>query len=375
MADRKTVFIIGGTGAQGIPVVKALVQDDKYAVRILTRDPNSLRAEELKALGPHVEIMEGTFTSEADLRTGFAGCWGAFVNIDGFATGEAMETWWTIRCYEIAIESGVKFYVHSNIDFGYKNMAYDPRFRDGHTDGKGRMGEWIQMSNKANKGKPWYDMKIALLTVGPYIEMALSPKTPMQPHVERDEDGEQVLTWRLPKGNDGCVPHASLDDLVYYTRWLFDDPERADGMDLKTGIDHINYHEMAAVFTKVTGHKARYIPISLDEFFQDPHWANIADRPCGYTVEANFPSKMTNRQNFTGWWTQYQHSIGNVGPCARDYEQLDKIYPGRIKTAEEFFRREDEKARQSGRGSLWDSVVNEQTVNVLKRHEDKAGEN
>ncbi|OIW25643.1 NmrA-like family protein [Coniochaeta ligniaria NRRL 30616] len=371
MAEQKKVFVIGGTGAQGIPVVQGLAQDGKYAVRVLTRDPSSRRAKELAAIGPNVEIVAGSFMSEADLRAGFARCWGAFVNIDGFATGEAMEMYWTIRCYELAIEAGIKFYVHGNIDFGLKNMGYDPKFRDGHCDGKRRMGEWIQMSNAANKGKPWYDMKIALLTVGPYIEMSLSPRTPMQPHVERDEAGDEVLTWRLPLGKDGAAPHASLDDLEFYTRWLFDDPDRADGMDLKTGIDHINYADMAAAFTKVTGRKARYIPVTLVEFFQEPYWASVAEKPCGYLVDPDSPAKMTMRENFTGWWTQYQHSGGNKGPCQRDYAFLDEIFPGRIRTAEEFFRREDEKARKRGKGSLWDSVVNDPTL-VLKIHEDYA---
>ncbi|KAB5585049.1 hypothetical protein GE09DRAFT_1015700 [Coniochaeta sp. 2T2.1] len=369
MDNPKKVFVIGGTGAQGIPVVKGLVQDGTYDVRLLTRDPESRRAKELAALGPNVELFAGSFMSEADLRAGFSGCWGAFVNIDGFATGEAMETFWTIRCYELAIESGVKFYVHSNIDYGLKNMGYDSRFRDGHTDGKGRMGEWIQMSNAANKGKPWYDMKIALLTVGPYIEMSLSPRTPMQPHVECDGDGDKVLTWRLPMGKDGAAPHASLDDLVFYTRWLFDDPDRADGMDLKTGIDHINYADMAAAFTKVTGHKARYVPVTVDEFFEDSYWASIADQPCGYLVDPKSPAMMTNRENFTGWWTQYQHSGGNKGPCQRDYVLLDKIFPARIRTAEEFFRREDEKARENGFGGLWELVTSNPQL-VLKNHED-----
>ncbi|KAB5527919.1 hypothetical protein GE09DRAFT_1253435 [Coniochaeta sp. 2T2.1] len=369
MASPKKVFVIGGTGAQGIPVVKGLVQDGKYAVRLLTRDPGSRRAKELAALSPNVELFAGSFMSEADLRTGFSGCWGAFVNIDGFATGEAMETFWTIRCYELAMESSIKMYVHSNIDYGLKNMGYDSRFRDGHTDGKGRMGEWIQMSNAANKGKPWYDMKIALLTVGPYIEMSLSPRTPMQPHIECDEDGDEVLTWRLPMGKNGAAPHASLDDLVFYTRWLFDDPDRADGMDLKTGIDHINYADMAAAFTKVTGHKARYVPVTIDEFFEDSHWARIADQPCGYLVDPKSPAMMTNRENFTGWWTQYQHSGGNKGPCQRDYALLDKIFPARIRTAEEFFRREDEKAKENGLGGLWELVTSNPHL-VLKNHED-----
>ena len=38
-----TIFVIGGTGAQGMPVVRALVADKKYSVRVLSRDSTSPR--------------------------------------------------------------------------------------------------------------------------------------------------------------------------------------------------------------------------------------------------------------------------------------------------------------------------------------------
>ena len=38
------IFVIGATGAQGLPVVRGLVGDGKYSVLALTRDANSARA-------------------------------------------------------------------------------------------------------------------------------------------------------------------------------------------------------------------------------------------------------------------------------------------------------------------------------------------
>src|ERR1700733_4934123 len=62
--DASKVFVIGGTGAQGIPVIKSLVSDKKYSCLILTRDPNSSRAQSLVKL-PNVELLTGTFTDES----------------------------------------------------------------------------------------------------------------------------------------------------------------------------------------------------------------------------------------------------------------------------------------------------------------------
>ena len=108
------IFVIGGTGAQGIPIIRALVADKKYSVRFLSRDSGSRRAMDLLALD-NVSILEGSFADEAILREGFRGCDGAFINIDGFNTGEKAETYWAIRSYEIAIEEGIKFFVYGNL--------------------------------------------------------------------------------------------------------------------------------------------------------------------------------------------------------------------------------------------------------------------
>ncbi|KAK0717316.1 hypothetical protein B0T26DRAFT_675641 [Lasiosphaeria miniovina] len=94
------------------------------------------------------------------------GCWGAF---DGFATGEAMEMFLTVRCFEIAAESGVSFYVRGNLDYGIKLSGYDSRYRCGHYDGKGRIGEWVRLQRAAAKttdGGAGAGMKAALFTTG-----------------------------------------------------------------------------------------------------------------------------------------------------------------------------------------------------------------
>ncbi|KAJ8133338.1 hypothetical protein O1611_g278 [Lasiodiplodia mahajangana] len=110
MSTPRLISVIGATGAQGIPVVKALVSSGLYTVRALTRDPTNTRFKELQSYGP-VEAAVGTFASEPNLRALFRGAWGAYVNIDGFNSGEKSEIFWTIRAWELAIEEGVQFFV------------------------------------------------------------------------------------------------------------------------------------------------------------------------------------------------------------------------------------------------------------------------
>ncbi|KAH6714598.1 hypothetical protein BKA61DRAFT_550213 [Leptodontidium sp. MPI-SDFR-AT-0119] len=348
------IFIIGGTGAQGIPVIQSLVADRKYSVRVLTRDSKSLRAKALLALG-NVELVEGTFADETDLRNGYRGCDGAFVNIDGFNCGEKAETYWAIRAYELAIEEGIKFFVYGNLDYSLKKSGYDPKHRTGHYDGKGRMGEWVLFQNTHNKSR----MGAALFTTGPYIEMAISSRTIMTPTVENG-----VVTWRVPLGT-GSVNHVALDDCGPYVRWLFDHPERASGMDLEVAIAPIPYAELAAAFTKVTGHPAQYIDTSLEDYWRIPTHKLYADTPAGYNADLNDKSTMTFRDNFTGFWNTWKYDL-----LKRDYKLLDEIHPKRIRSAEEWFRREDEKGREKGLGGLWERVQKDRLVPVLKIGED-----
>lgn len=351
------VLVIGGTGAQGIPVVRGLVKDGAYTVRVLTRDQHSARAKSLAALG-NVEFVEGTFANEQDLRRAFDGCDFTFVNIDGFNSGEKTEMFWSMRVYELALEAGIKFFVHGNLDYGYKKGGYDPQFRCGHYDGKGRVAEWILQQSKDNGAK----MGAALFTTGPYIQMALGKTTPMSPIVE---DG--VVTWRVPLGS-GAVPHVALEDCEHYVRWLFDHQKEAAGLDLAVALDHVDYNDLAAAFTKVTGHQARYVDTDLDTYWQIGGLSAIAGRATGYNAIADDPAAMSIRDNFTGFWNLWKHSGGNKGVIQRDYALLDRIHPTRIRSVEEWLRREDARGREAGLGGLYERAVDLKPV--LKIAED-----
>lgn len=341
------IFVIGATGAQGLPVVRGLVRDGKYSVLALSRDAGSPRARSLLDLG-NVAILEGSFADEANLREGFRACDGAFVNIDGFNAGEKTEIYWAIRAYELALEEGIKFFVYGNLDYTLKKAGYDSRFRTGHYDGKGRIGEWILSQNRANEDR----MAAALFTTGPYMEMAFSSRTPMTPAVE---DG--VLTWRVPLG-EGAVVHVALEDCAYYVRWLFDHPERANGMNLEVAVEHVRYADLAAAFERVTGHPARYVDTSLDDYFGGP-LKPVADMPAGYNADPKDKSTMSFRDNFTGFWNQWKHDI-----IERDYALLDQIHPKRIASAEQWLRRAEQLEREAGRGGLWERVQ----PDALSRH-------
>ena len=78
MPDWKIIAVIGATGAQGGGLVRAIQADrsGSFAARAITRNPNSEKAQALKASG--VEVVTADADDPASLERAFAGAYGAF---------------------------------------------------------------------------------------------------------------------------------------------------------------------------------------------------------------------------------------------------------------------------------------------------------
>lgn len=78
MTDRPLIAILGATGAQGGGLARAILADPwrTFAVRALTRDPDSPAALALAALG--AEVVRADLDDPSSLPPAFAGAWGVF---------------------------------------------------------------------------------------------------------------------------------------------------------------------------------------------------------------------------------------------------------------------------------------------------------
>jgi hypothetical protein len=95
--------------------------------------------------------------------------------------------------------------------------------------------------------------------------------------------------------------------------------------------------------------------------------------PAGYNANIHDPGAMNIEDNFTGFWVTWSECGGNRGVIQRDYALLNRILPGRVKSAEEWFRQEDERGRKAGEGGLWERTVRASTGKgrpILKIGED-----
>ncbi|KAI1325195.1 hypothetical protein F5Y16DRAFT_378584 [Xylariaceae sp. FL0255] len=333
-----------------MPIVKSLVQSGQYAVRALTRDPSNERFKTLQSYGLGlVESVTGTFASEDTLRATFRGAWGAFVNIDGFNSGEKTETFWTMRAWELAIEEGVQFFIYGNLDYWYKHSGFNPKIHGGHYDAKGRVGEFFLAQNKDPKVHTL--MRTALFTTSPYIDMTLGGATVFRPVVEGD-----AAVWRMPL-KDGSILFTVLEDCGVFAKWMFDHPDEADGLNLGVGFGYVTMQEYARAYTKVTGHPARWEDIDIDQHLVNS-FGTLVDKPTGYNADLTDPSTMTLRRNFSAFFEIWRQSTATNHYVEHNYALLDKIYPGRIKSAEQWLRMENEKGIKAGLGDLWSRTKN-----------------
>jgi uncharacterized protein YbjT (DUF2867 family) len=316
----KEVLVIGGTGAQGLPVVKALSSSKQFSVRVLTRDAKSTRAQEIAKL-PNVSLVEGRQDDQKDLHKAFKGVYGAWVNTDGFTLGEKNELFYGCRAYEIARYQGVQHYVYACADFALKHTNWDENYHWGHNDAKGRVAEYILAQGQGG-------MKSSVLTAGPYMNMLWDGMfVPTQ-----QTDG--TFVWANP-AKSGKIPLIALEDIGHYSLWLFNNPQESAGLDLKIATDEVSFADIAAVFTEVTGKKGVHQYVPLDEYL--PAAEPFPNAPANFSAGPSAvrdESTMTWRQNFSVWWRYW----GEGRAERRDFALLDRIHPGRIKSLGEWMK-------------------------------------
>lgn len=80
MSPSKLITVYGATGSQGGSVVASLLQnkDKTFALRAITRNPESEKASSLASQGVEVIKADGFFKEQ--VVEAFRGSWGVFVN-------------------------------------------------------------------------------------------------------------------------------------------------------------------------------------------------------------------------------------------------------------------------------------------------------
>ncbi|KAK5992999.1 NmrA-like family domain-containing protein [Cladobotryum mycophilum] len=321
MAATKIILILGGAGAQNSAVTQELVKNESFAIRLLSRDATSEQCKQLAVL-PRVHLIEGDCYDEDTLVSAFKGVDAVFVNTNGFAIGEKAEIFWGIRMYEIAYWAGVKHFVYSSLPYVSKKSGFDPTYRVPFVDGKAKVVEYL-------RAQPTDKMNWSVIETGPYAEAHLGNSW----FPSKGPDG--VYVFRMAIGPTGAFAIQSLAEIGWFTRYIFEHPQEFEGDLLGVGIEHVMGDRIASAFTNVTGLAARFEPMDIPALMNT--WP---DKKIGLSGSPGYddPTLKTRREMFAPWFRIWTESGGNTGLWTKDYERLDRIYPGRMKSIEEWMR-------------------------------------
>lgn len=263
--------------------------------------------------------MEGNLFDESTLYRAFSSADYAWVNTNGFAIGEKNEVYWGIRMYEIARSTGVSHFQWASLAYFSKLGGFDPKFRSGHMDGKGKVADYIS-------AQPTSPMRWSILTSCMYLEMF---NEFLAPRPSPEDADLMVFAAALGKGQP---PMVHLDDIGRYASWIFEHPERSTGLNLQVATENIGWEYLAKTYSSVTGRKAVYKDISLDELFASDAFP-FPDGQVGHSASPGDDTLQTYRQNFSGFFNGWKADLLKV-----DYALLDEILPTRVKSLAEWMK-------------------------------------
>ena len=80
--SKKIVSVVGATGTQGGSIVDTLLEEGKYSLRAITRNPDSAKAKSLAARG--IEVVKADVNDLDSLKNAFHGTFAVFAVTDFF---------------------------------------------------------------------------------------------------------------------------------------------------------------------------------------------------------------------------------------------------------------------------------------------------
>ena len=250
MAEKKIIAVVGATGAQGGGLVRAILADPAggFAVRAITRDPNSASAKALAAAG--AEVVQGDTHDVDSLTRAFQGAYGAycvtfFWNHFSVQTEQAEAR----NMAQAAKAAGLKHVIWSTLEDTRKYVPLSDdrmptlqgQYKVPHFDGKGESDQFF-----AEAGVPTTYL-LASFYWDNFIHFGSGPK--------KGPDGDYLLTFPIGHAKMAGVAAEDIGGVAYGI--LKAGPSLA-GARIGVAGEHLTGDEMAASLTKALGKTVRY---------------------------------------------------------------------------------------------------------------------
>ncbi|MDO8834612.1 MAG: NmrA/HSCARG family protein [Vicinamibacterales bacterium] len=250
MADKRTIAVVGATGAQGGGLVRAILADPAggFSVRAITRDANTDKARALAALG--AEVVAANLDDEASLAAAFAGAYGAFcVTAFWEHFSPEREIAQAGNMARAARAAGVQHAIWSTLEDTRRWVALDDermptlseRYKVPHFDAKGSADALFTQA-----GVPTTFLLTSFYWDN-FVAFGMGPK--------KGPDG--VLAIALPMG-EAKLPGIAAEDIGKCAYGIFTGGTSLAGQTIGIAGEHLTGAEMAAAMGKALGQPVQY---------------------------------------------------------------------------------------------------------------------
>ncbi len=243
MNNRKTILVVGATGAQGGSVARALLARNQFAVRALTRKTDSAAAQALREAG--AEIVQGDLDDPASLRAALEGVYGVF-GVTNFWEHFDKEEVHGRNLVEAVAAAKVQHFVFSTLPPVAK--ATNGALKSPHFDIKAEHEELARSLGIA----------ATFIHVPFYFENFLYffPPRPA---------GDGTYQFGFPQG-DTPLAAMSVADVGPIVAAVFEQPETYIGQTLKLAGDEIPATAYADAMSRAAGVKVQYAYVPRETF-------------------------------------------------------------------------------------------------------------
>jgi uncharacterized protein YbjT (DUF2867 family) len=258
MSEQKIIAVVGATGAQGGGLARAILEntEGEFAVRALTRNPDSDKARELAELG--AEVVQADLDDEASLHAAFADAYGAYcvTNFwEHFSPDKEQDQARNLAA--AARAAGLQHVVWSTLEDtrGWVPLEDDrmptlmERYKVPHYDAKGEANQFFTDAA----------VPTTFLLTSFYwdnlIHFGMGPK--------RGPDG--TLLFTLPTA-DKKLPGIAAADIGRCAMGIFSKPADYVGKTVGIAGGHLTGAQMARALSEALGEEVRYNAVSPAEY-------------------------------------------------------------------------------------------------------------
>jgi uncharacterized protein YbjT (DUF2867 family) len=257
MADKRIIAVIGATGAQGGGLVRATLADrlGPFAVRAITRKPDSEKARALAALG--VEVVAGDADDPSSLRAAFSGAHGVYCVTNFWEhLDPERELAQATAMARAAKAAGVAHVIWSTLEDTRSSIPLgDPRlptlkgkYKVPHFDAKGEADAVF-----AKESAPTTFLNAAFYWEN-FIFFGMGPRT---------VNGQLVLA--LPLGG-GKLPGIAAEDIGRCAYGVFRRGPEMAGKRVGVAGEILSGAEMAAGFARALGRSVSFHDMPFDQY-------------------------------------------------------------------------------------------------------------